>query len=162
MTAVTTGLLGVDITATPTSNSTGHQLGTHVSGNDNTEWVYVQAGEALTQYDCVAIDEDFTAKAMTKAQIDDGFNVGFAQVAFTSGDYGWVAVRGSNINCRVQPGTTADGALYIGINSAGVLDTNSSGGTNIDGVTCVAAGDSAGGSISSVEVLATYPRSTTF
>jgi hypothetical protein len=157
MTAITSGLLGVNITDTPTTNTSQHALGTCVTGVDGTEFVYVLAGGAITQYDAVGIDEDFSATALTKAAADDGHNIGFAQVAFTSGDYGWVAKKGTNISVRLAASCAADVPLYTTA-TAGVLDDASTSQTKIDGVVAVAAVVTAGES----EVVATYPKSTTF
>jgi hypothetical protein len=155
MTFATSGCVGVDFTATPTT--AGFDLGTRVLGSDGTEWVYVQASGAITQYDAVGIDENYQAAALTKAIADDGHQIGFAQVAFTDNDYGWVATRGSNISVRVAASCAADVALYTTA-TAGVLDDTSTSQTNIDGVVAVAAVATAG----ETEVIASFPRSTTF
>src|SRR4030067_211074 len=86
---------GVDITATPTSPQ--FALGQTAKGADKTEWVYVQASGAITAYDCVAIDEDFTARAVTSALAGAGHRAGFAQVAFADNNYRWGATKGTNI-----------------------------------------------------------------
>jgi isopentenyl phosphate kinase len=151
----TSGTLGVEVSATPTTAE--FDLGTRVTGTDGTEWVYVQASGAITQYDAVGIDEDYQAAALTKAIADDGHAIGFAQVAFADNDYGWVATRGSNISVRLAANCAADVALYTTA-TAGVLDDASTSQTNIDGVVAVAGVTTAG----SDEVIATFPRSTTF
>ena len=162
MTAITSPLMGVDITSTYASAGLVHlPLGTRVVGADQTLFVLVQASGAITQYDCVGYDEDFAAAPITKAIADDGWHIGFAQVAIASGSLGWVAAEGSNIYVRLRSGAAADAALYIGANSAGMLDSDSSGGTNIDGVVAVTGRASAGVS-SKCEIIATSPRSTTF
>jgi len=119
-------------------------------GTDNTEWVYVQASGAITQYDCVAIDENFQAAAMTKTLADAGHDVGFAQVAFVDNDYGWVACDGANNSVRVAASCAADVSLYTTA-TAGVLDDTSASQTKIEGPVLVAAGTSA--AVSAREVL---------
>lgn len=153
MAYLTSGLLGVDLTDTPTTQE--WVLGTTAPGTDNSEWVYVQASGAITQYDWVAIDENFQAAAGTKALADAGHQVGFAQVAFADNDYGWIATKGTNISVRAAASCAADTILYTS-GTAGVLDDASTSQTEIKGVTAVTAA-SAGG-ITNVEVIATYPH----
>lgn len=141
MTFATSNVLGVDFTATPTAAD--FDLGTTVLGSDGTKWVYVKAGGAITQYDAVAIDENYAALALTKALADAGHAVGFAQVAFTSGDYGWVAVEGSNIKVRVAISCAADVALYT-TGTAGIVDDTSASQTKLTGAVVVAAGSASG------------------
>lgn len=147
------GTLGADLTHT--SDEAGFALGTTVKGNDGTEWVYVQASGAITQYDCVAIDESFQAAAMTKALADAGHQVGFAQVAFADNDYGWVAIRGADIGCRLKTACAADVALYTTA-SAGMLDDTSASQTLINGAVAVAVSSSSG---EAVEIIARWPWS---
>jgi hypothetical protein len=146
----------VDLDAT--SETIEYALGTTVKGNTNTEWVYVQASGAIAQFDVVGIDENYQAAKITKAMADDGFNVGFAQVAFTDDYYGWVALRGTDIGMNVLASCASDVALYTS-GTAGSLDDTSTSQTKIDGVVAVT---SIGSAATSVEVIATYPKSTTF
>jgi hypothetical protein len=152
----TDGKIGIDVTATPdTSDQT---LGTRTNGIDGNEYVYVQASGAITQYDAVGIDENYQAAALTKAIADDGWMIGFAQVALADNDYGWVATRGSNIKCRLAAACAVDVTLYT-TGTAGVLDDTSTSQTNIDGVVSVGTTTSAA---QNGEVIATWPRSATF
>ena len=171
MTRITSGKIGVDITATnplytdATLPTVGNQanvdfvLGDCVVGADGTEWLFVQASGAITQYDWVGIDENNQAASLTKAMADDGFRVGVAQVAFVDNDGGWVATRGSNINGNVLASAAADVALYTS-GTAGHLDDTSASQTKIDGVVLVAANATA--SATNVEAILTFPRSSTF
>jgi hypothetical protein len=155
MAITTSGLLGVNLTDTP--DTAVHTLGTVVDTTDGGSYVYVQANGAIAQYAAVGVDEDFQAAELTKAMADDGWNIGFAQAAFADNDYGWVALRGSNINCKVAISCAADVALYT-TGTAGVLDDEASGQTKIDGVVAVTAVTAA----TNTEIIATYPRSATF
>lgn len=151
------GSIGIDLSQT--STTLDHGLGDRVIGNSNTEWVYVQASGALAQFDAVGIDENFQAGALTKAMADDGHAIGFAQIAFADNEYGWVATKGSDIGCNVLVSCAADVALYTTA-TAGKLDDTSTSQTNIDGLVAVTAEPGTG--TDSVEVIATWPRSTTF
>lgn len=151
MANLTDGTIGVDLTRT---NSTAEfALGETHRGTDNTEWVYVLASGAITQYDAVAIDENFTAAALTKALADAGHQIGFAQVAFTTAYYGWVARTGSNIKCRLKNACAADVSLYT-TGTAGMLDDTDASQTKISGVVAVTISSASG---DPEEIIATYP-----
>lgn len=151
--------LDVEVASASAINREGRELGKVVRGRDNTAWMQVTFGSAVSKYDCVAIDENFECHPITKARLDDGHFVGFAQMAFTKNFYGWVAIRGSNIKAKVLASCAADVVIYT-TSTAGKLDDTSSGQTKVDGLTCVTAGSSGGQS--DVEIIATHPKSTTF
>ena len=156
MTYVTSGTLGVDFAATPTTAD--HTLGTCVAGSDGTEWVYVQANGAIAQYDAVGVDENYQAAALTKAMADDGYVIGAAQAAFADDDYGWVATKGSNVKVNLLTLCAADVALYTSA-TAGKLDDTSTSQTKIDGIVAVTGGVTG---TTATEVIMTHPKSTTF
>ena len=152
MAHITSGRAGIDLTATPTTLD--FTLGQVETGTDGSRWIYVQASGAITAYDAVAIDENYQAAALTKTLADAGHRIGFAQVAFTDNDYGWVALEGSNISVRVAVSCAADVSLYTTA-TAGVLDDTSASQTKISGAVIVTAGTSA--AVSAREVIATSP-----
>ncbi len=156
MNQIVSGVLGVDIANTSTTQD--FALGQCVTGENGSEYVYVQANGAIAQYDALGIDENYQAAPLTKAMADDGWNISFAQIAFADNEYGWVAKKGSNISCNVLASCAADAALYTSA-TAGSLDDDATSQTKIDGVVAVVADGGSGGE---VEVIATYPRSTTF
>lgn len=143
------GAIGADFDL-PTA-AANFALGDTTFGADGTCWVYVQASGAITQYDAVAIDEDYQAAALTTALAAAKHLIGFAQVAFADNEYGWVATRGSNINVRVSTSVTADTVLWTS-STAGAV-TNATAGSKLLGVTVVTALSTAG----NVEIIATYP-----
>lgn len=154
MTFATDGRAGVDYTKLDTSAE--FKLGQVSRGSDGTDWVYIKSTAAITQYDWVAIDEDFTALAGTKALADVGHKVGWAQTARTSTtSYGWVATGGSNIKGRVAQSCAPDAALYT-TSTAGILDDTSASQTKILGVVAVTSGSTSGAK--AVEIVATYPH----
>lgn len=161
---VTTPTIGINLGVTvagTTTNGAGAEwaMGTVVNGTDGTRWMYVQANGAITAYDAVAIDEDFQAAPITKALADTGLEIGFAQMAFTDNDFGWVAMAGSNISMRTAAASVVDSALYTSTTAGVLSSTTNTSGTKIDGVVAVV---SAGTQITTVEIIATYPRSSTF
>lgn len=141
-----------------TSTDKKGDLGHRSAGSSNTEWIYVQASGAIRQYDIVAIDEDFTARAVTAAHAADAHLPGFAQVAFADDEYGWVALRGSDIKANVAASCAADVVLRVGTTglSAGVADdaASATGSVTLQGVVAVEAGATA---TTGVEIIATNP-----
>lgn len=152
-------ILGVDFGLKSTSAE--FALGTTAKGTDGTEWLYVQANGAITQYDFLGVDENYQAAALTDAMALDGWIVGVAQLAFDDNDYGWVPVRGANISGRVGASCAADVDLWTSA-TGGILDDDSTTipYTKIDGV--VAVGANTLTISAAVEVLLTFPRSSAF
>lgn len=132
-------------------------LGDFVYGNDGTQFMFVQAGEAIAQYAWVGIDENMQAFELTKAIADDGHFIGVAQVAFADNDGGWVAVKGANIQGKLALNCAADVPLYT-TGTAGVLDDTATTQTKIDGVVSVDTITAA----TNAEMILTHPKSTTF
>ncbi len=163
MAFVTDGKIGVNLDLTTAGTTTDgvnalFSLGTRTTGTDNTEWVYAQAGAAITQYDAVLINEDFQAVPMTttlatEASGSAGDFVAFAQVAFNDNDLGWFATKGSNIRARLSASCAADTMLYSTA-SAGVLD-DASAGVLINGVVSVTTITAA----TNAEIIASNPLS---
>lgn len=156
------GSIGVDFdertAGTGTSFDEGgkHKLGRCVKGTDDTEYMYVHAGAAITLYDAVAIDENFEAVPLTSALAKAGHKVGFAQTAFDDNDFGWVAIKGNNINGRMAAECAPDIALYTS-GTAGVLDDDSSSVyAKIHGVVIVATATATGASAGFQEMIASY------
>lgn len=154
MTYANDGSLGINYTNLDSSPQ--FALGTESRGTDNTVWVYGKSTAAITQYDWVAVDEDFNVAAGTKALADAGHKVAFAQTARTAATwYGWFASSGSNIKGRVAASCAPDAALYTTA-TAGVLDDTSASQTKILGLVAVTSGSTSG--VKAVEVIATYPH----
>jgi hypothetical protein len=165
MTYATDGTIGVNLTqtvaGTGTSYNEGDQwpLGKIVTGIDGGRYMRVHASAAITQYQAVGVDENYEAAPLSKTMADDGWMIGFAQVAASDNDFFWLAMTGSNIKCKTLTDCAADVALYTS-GTAGSLDDDSSSQTKIDGVVAVSAATSA--TATNVEVIATYPRASTF
>ncbi len=140
-------------------NILGRVLGQEVHTEDAGIYRNVKAGSAIGTKMFVGIDENFLAYPLTKAMADDGWFIGIAQNALTKGRYGWVAVRGSNIQGQLLNSCPADVALYTS-NTAGSLDNESSAKTKIDGVVSVVTVSASG--VGPYEIIATWPKSTTF
>lgn len=156
---VTSGLLGVNIAETPSTNARGHALGTRVMATDGQEYLYVLAGSAITQYNVVGVDENYNAYPITTAIAGDGWTIGAAQVAFASGDYGWVCTKGSNVSITVLGACAADVALYTSATAGKLDDTATTSLVKIEGIVLVTAAATAA---STRECIMTSPRSATF
>ena len=161
MAYITSGTIGANLDTTSTTPL--FALGERYSGTDGTEWVYVQASGAITQYFSVGIDEDFQATVLADAGGAASHLWGAAQVAFADNEYGWIPVKGTNFRVRVAASTSADAKLYTtgSGGTAGVLrSSGATGAVALNGVVItVAASASAGtGGLGLVrEVIATYP-----
>ena len=161
MTYITSGTIGTQLGETTTTAK--FALGERYSGTDGTEWVYVQANGAITQYFSVGIDENFQATVLADAGGAASHLWGAAQVAFDDNDYGWIPVKGTNFLVRVDASCAADVKLYTtgSGGTAGVLrDSAGTGAVALNGAVIVlAASASAGtGGLGLVrEVLATVP-----
>lgn len=152
---VITSLAGANAANTTTTKE--HALGTVAMGSDGTEWVYCISSGAITQYQCVGINEDYDAYSMTTALSVQSDRVGFAQVAFAAGEYGWVATRGTNIKVRTKASAAADTQLWTTA-SAGVLDdATAASALKIDGIVLVAAAGTAANGAAGIEVKASWP-----
>jgi hypothetical protein len=144
--------LGVNLNAV--SSTADFTLGEVVLGSDGTEWVFVQADGAIDLYDVVTVDENFQATPATIATTIDGNQLGFAQVAFTDNDYGWVARRGNELIVAVSGTSTVNVAIYIGTVS-GHLSTTASSAT-VAGVAIQTASSTSTGT--SATAIVTWPK----
>ena len=76
MSYTTNGMIGIDLDAVTAGTTTDganakYTLGTRAAGNNNSEWIYVQAAEAISTTTkepfALAVDENFQARKLTKA-----------------------------------------------------------------------------------------------
>lgn len=148
---VMSGQIGIRLDLTHGDTNPQFAVGTRC-WTDDAVYVYVHAAGAITAGDAVAIDEGYEAAALTKALADVGHTIGFAQVAFSDNDYGWVALNGRSINCRLASACAADVKLFT-TGTAGVLDDISTSQTAIQGVRSVTTITNGAAS----EVIANYP-----
>lgn len=75
-----------------------YKLGTKVRLHDGSEWVFAQAGEAISQYMVVAITETGQAMKVTSALALVSHALGVAQVAFADNDFGWFLLDAAGNN----------------------------------------------------------------
>lgn len=134
---VTNGVQGTNVTTTYTGTTTDGEnapfrLGTIVRGTNNREFVFVQAGAAIstvvtTQPFFLAIDENFQAVKITKALASAGHMVGVAPpVIIPDNEFFWAVTKGANVPVKVAVSCAADVNLWTTA-TAGVLDDTSGG-----------------------------------
>jgi hypothetical protein len=135
-----TRLLGVNVGLTKTGTTTDDQgrefaLGTQAALQDGSVYEYVQAAEAITQYQVVGITEAGQASKLTKALADAGRRIGVAQVAFADNDFGWVCKRSGadTVKVRVAANCLPNERLYT-TGTAGSLDDTSASQTAVFGI----------------------------
>lgn len=171
--ALATPVIGANVdrvTAGTTTNGVNAEfaLGTRIVGVDGTEYVYCQAGAAITTAitspNAVAIDEDFQAVLMTTALALEGHALGFAPIGsgidlIPDNSFFWARISGSGFNARVSASASADTYLRTTV-TAGRLGTASTASAVVFGnvviVAAASASTSAGNSVR--EVLAVAPR----
>ena len=154
--AIATGSkLGVDLANA--SSTQQFTLGDRTSGTQDTMWVYVEMSGAATTGQIVTINTNSTAtRALTSAgQGAGGSLVGFAQSAFTSGQFGWVCYHGNNVYVACSGTTSPSGTLYVATTSGLVHTTSAS--STLAGVVLLAA-SSASATANPVLANLTWPR----
>lgn len=162
-----TTLIGTNLSAVTFSTATstspvlgggkGFSVGTRHTNNDGKEYVFIQANSAVSQYDVVNIPHDaagpFIAVSYATSVGASGQEIGVAQYALASGDYGWVQVKG---NCRVNVlGSCAKNVTLWSTTTAGALDDATASNFLIQGLIIVSTNPTA--SATNMEGFLNYP-----
>lgn len=124
-----TQLIGVSSTLRETRSTNGLL---NIGQTPAAKWVYVKAGAAIAQYDCVAVDETGSALKITTANAATSVKVGVAAAAFAINEYGWVQIYG-NCTVNVLASCATDAVLYTSA-TAGSLDDTSTSQVKIDNI----------------------------
>lgn len=157
------GLIGANVDQIDTGTTTDGQnalfsLGTRVRGPGGDEFIYVQAGEAISttanEPFAVAIDENYQALKMTTALAVQRHRLGVApRIAIPDNSFFWARVAGSNFSIRVAASAAADTPLRT-TTTAGRLGTASTASAVVFAgaviVTAASASTSAGNTIRTV------------
>ena len=122
-----------------------HRLASRVNGNNESEWMYVYASAAITQYMAVGVEASGTASPLTAADARLGVTLGIAQVAFSAADYGWVATKGRILRVATTAAVAVGARLYTTATAGRVDDAAASTQAQIGGLylTATASGTSA-------------------
>jgi len=127
---ITDGAVGTKIAVASTTQE--FDLNTIVNGNDGREYLYVKAGEAITNGYLLAVDKDGNAYHATVALGDKGYTPAIAPVAIASGSYAFVVRRGQEVSSYCKAATPGV-PLYIGT-TAGQLTSTSTSGLKVNGI----------------------------
>ena len=99
-------------------------LGTTVRTNDGGEAVYCQALSAVSTYNGVVINVDYTVNALSTTAVADGSGtskqVGWAQTSCASGSYCWIQTSGRPLGKLATD--CADRVTLFTTATAGVID----------------------------------------
>lgn len=115
----------VSSTNSPDNPGPPFAVGTHALGSNGTEYIFVKATNAISQYSVVAISNAEAATPLTLALAQALTPYGFAQVAIAASAYGWVAIRGENLGALARLSSLKGVPVYISSVSAGRLTTTS-------------------------------------
>jgi len=117
-----------------TTTDEQHGLGEVAKGEKKSEWVYAKATEALVVGQATLIDSNYNLIGANNALANtQAYGLGFPQVAFNKGDYGWVATGGSPIQVKTTASFAGKGAACK-VNDGGVIGAA---GQAVQGITMV-------------------------
>lgn len=117
-----------------TASGRGFGLGDKLVRHDGTEWVFVQAAAAIAQYDVVYFTSAYQASSLSTANDARGNLCGVAGVAFASGDYGWVQVKGPAGNANVLASAAANVRLNTTATAGSLDDDGTVGSMQVQGI----------------------------
>lgn len=161
-----TTLIGVDLANTTAGTTTDganaqFQLLLNYTHSDGSQWIYVQAGEAISAYDVLGVDRTGQAMKLTKALADAGRIIAVAQIAFSDNDFGWVCTRAGTTarKVKVLASCPPDVRLYT-TGTAGSLDNTDASQTAVFGIVLRAtSGTSAGnGNGLTINAIISFPH----
>ena len=139
--------------------------GTHVLGNQGTEWVYVQASTSISGNSFVAITTgSYTAGMASCGDATNGSQLALSQTSISAQAFGWVAIRGVGLTAWCNSSATAPTniGVFLATQSArtGVITVFGSGSGTLGGVQITeAASSTASGALITVNL--NWPRSAT-
>lgn len=149
---MTSVLLGVDVTANTADAQ--FELGTkHRDQNNDKEYIYVLADEAITATSAVVIPEDHGVEMVDTTSTASAFGdrVGVANTALTSGYYGWVQIYGAT-TLNVATSCAANKAINSTATAGRLDDDATSGAEVINGIVTTGAESS-----NAAAAILTYP-----
>lgn len=123
-------------------------VGTHVLGQNGSEWVYVRANTSIVGNTMVVFNSGTYTCGM--ASVGDailGGQIATAQTSISSQAFGWVAIRGMGMSIGVLGTTTAGSTLYLGGagggSGTGLLTSNVSASGTVVGISQISSTASA-------------------
>lgn len=124
MAFATSSQIGVDLNTASTTQL--FALNYKVFGTDNSEWTYVLASGSITTGQFVQVIGGGTAGVFLTANLvynSLALDIGVAQFTISSGSYGFVAKRGSNLYARFQ-GSSVPGGYGVAFATGGAICTS--------------------------------------
>ena len=144
MANVVSSTIGVDLNNTSTTQL--FALGTHVLGDNNSEWVYVTIGATIvTAYKVVAFNNAYTCGQASCTDVLNGLQLGVAQTAMATGAFGWVAIRGTMGVMTTNSATATAQGIYLAASGAttGVMSNFTSASGTMAGISFVSVAQTA-------------------
>ena len=125
-------------------------LGEMCEGTNGSVWVYVEAGTAITAYKCVAIPGTYTCGMASATDILKGSRLGYAQSAFTSGQFGWVPIAGGTFGVLTTGSVSLSTQISVAASSltTGTTSTVTTGSGTIQGLVFVSVAQTASATVS--------------
>lgn len=116
----------ISATNDPSNPPLPFTIGTHMLGSNNTEYVFCLASAALARSQWVGIAPlTFIATVGTLAMaVAQSHQLGVAQTAIAAGSYGWIAIRGSQLQVLAKLGSLANAKLYPSTSAGRVSSTS--------------------------------------
>lgn len=142
--------VGVDLNNAQTTAQ--FTTGSQVEGSAGTEFTYVELGTATSAGTLLAINATNTANLAVPSSTGSRF--AFAQAAFTSGSFAWVATRGNPLTVLVSATSSLFMPLYVTA-ASGALSTTASSGT-MAGITLLTASTTA--VLTAYQAVVTWPK----
>jgi len=132
-------------------------LGTRTQGTRDSMWVYVQASTSVTAYKAVAVSTAGAMGMASGADVLGGLQLGVAQTAFASAEFGWVPIKGSPFGVMTTGSCSVGNQLYIAASSTptGIASISASGSCTMLGIALLAVVDTANASVATCVL--TYP-----
>jgi hypothetical protein len=138
----------VSSTNSPDNPGPPFTVGTVVSGQGGSEFIFVKASAAIAAGDvCQITTLTSLAAGITTANGLLGNRVGVAQVAIASGSYGWLQLGGACQNINVIGATVPNVLLYSTTTAGTIDDASTTGNKTIAGIVITATSPTATGAV---------------
>ena len=135
-------------------------LGETVDASNDSVWVYVQASTSVTAFKMVAYNTAGAMGMASAADIVNGLQLGVAQTAFASAEYGWVPIKGSPFDLMVTGSVTAGGPAYCALSGigTGMCAASATASLTLNGIAILTSEGSAATSTTVCQVVLSYPK----
>ncbi len=158
-------LIGVDVSAVSYATATGttpvlgggrgFTVGTRAALHNGKEYVFVQSNSAVSAFDVVTIPSDTHVAATFSTTVAAASEqIGVAQFALASGEYGWVQTYGA---CKVKVlGAAAKAVPLFSTTTGGSLDDATASNYLVTGIQILSTNPSA--TATAMSAFISYPK----